>query len=259
MNRKVVDAFIFYNELELLEFRLTELYEVIDHFIIVESTKTFVGNEKELFFDKNRFAKFIDKIVYIVVDDFSSNDPWENETRQRNAISEGVAMLDLAETDIIIISDVDEIPDPDRLLEIKFAKEIFEYYTFHLDFYYYNLTCKFVGYWGWVKAVTKRYYDANKCPQHIRNMSIDPTIIWEKGSVVEPGGWHLSYFGGIERIKNKIQNFSHQEFNTKEILDEIRIRNRIENRIDLFDREIFYENVPLDKNQYLPKNYIMLI
>ena len=54
---KIIDCFIFYNELDMLELRLNELYDVVDHFVLVESTKTFVRNDKELYFEnyKERF------------------------------------------------------------------------------------------------------------------------------------------------------------------------------------------------------------
>ena len=54
MDRKIIDCFIFYNEMKMLEFRLKELNDVVDFFVLVESTKTFTGNDKELFFEQNK-------------------------------------------------------------------------------------------------------------------------------------------------------------------------------------------------------------
>ena len=51
---KLIDGFVFYNELGLLKYRLDTLYEIVDNFILVESTKTFSGNSKELFYEKNK-------------------------------------------------------------------------------------------------------------------------------------------------------------------------------------------------------------
>ena len=58
--RKIVDSFIFSNELDMLEYRLELLYDKVDHFILVESNKTHTGEDKALFFTihKKRFQKF---------------------------------------------------------------------------------------------------------------------------------------------------------------------------------------------------------
>ena len=72
MTIKIIDCFIFYNELELLTYRINILNDVVDYFVIVESTHTFIGKEKKLYFDENKnlFEKFKKKIIYIIVDDF---------------------------------------------------------------------------------------------------------------------------------------------------------------------------------------------
>ena len=72
---KIIDCFIFYNELKMLLFRLSELNEYVDYFIIVESTFTFTGNKKDLFFKNNAsmFESFKEKIIHIIVDDMPNN------------------------------------------------------------------------------------------------------------------------------------------------------------------------------------------
>ena len=71
MTFKLIDCFIFYNELQLLLFRLEELYEIVDYFVLVESTVTFTGNAKPLYFEQHKelFHKYIDKIIHIVEED----------------------------------------------------------------------------------------------------------------------------------------------------------------------------------------------
>jgi beta-1,4-mannosyl-glycoprotein beta-1,4-N-acetylglucosaminyltransferase len=92
---KIIDCFTFYNELDLLTYRINLLYNIVDYFIIVESTHTHVGKEKILYFNENKhlFDKFTDKIIHIIVDDFpykypnvniDNNDAWCNEEYQRN-------------------------------------------------------------------------------------------------------------------------------------------------------------------------------
>ena len=72
---KIIDCFIFYNELDLLTYRLNLLNNIVDYFIIVESTHTFVGKEKKLFFDENKhlFENFNNKIIFLTI--IMSNKP----------------------------------------------------------------------------------------------------------------------------------------------------------------------------------------
>ena len=103
---RIIDCFTFYNELDLLKYRLDLLNDVVDSFVIVESTHTFVGKEKRLFFNENKHLIDNEKIIHIIVDDFPYKHPevrnnadiWENENFQRNAIQRGIDLLkDLSE------------------------------------------------------------------------------------------------------------------------------------------------------------------
>ena len=120
---KVIDCFIFYNELDMLEFRLNELNDVVDYFVLVECIKTHTNNDKELYFEnnKNRFSKFLDKIIHIIVKDNipQTNSAWDREKYQRFCIDEGIKKLNLNNEDIIIIADLDEIPDTKTVLNLK--------------------------------------------------------------------------------------------------------------------------------------------
>jgi beta-1,4-mannosyl-glycoprotein beta-1,4-N-acetylglucosaminyltransferase len=127
--KKIYDCFIFYNELELLKLRLSELYDHVDHFVLCEATVTFQGKPKPLYFDlhKAEFEPFADKIIHVIVDDAEpaketpqdaqtqDYDPviWNREHFQRNALRRGLTSA--AEDDIIIISDCDEIIRPDTV------------------------------------------------------------------------------------------------------------------------------------------------
>ena len=102
---KLIDGFVFYNELGLLKYRLDTLYEIVDNFILVESTKTFSGNSKELFYEKNKhlYEKYQDKIIHIIVDDMpTTNNAWDREAHQRSCISRG--FQNLQDKDLILIS-----------------------------------------------------------------------------------------------------------------------------------------------------------
>ena len=132
---KIIDCFGFYNEFDLLKYRINLLKDVVDYVVIVESTHTFVGNEKVLYFDefKKEFPSYnTTRIIHIIVDDFPHKAPdielspdynsqqWINERFQRNCISRGLDQIsDLENEDIIIVTDLDEIPDPRTLQKIK--------------------------------------------------------------------------------------------------------------------------------------------
>lgn len=251
---KLIDCFIFYNELDLLKYRFNLLNHVVDYFVIVESTHTFTGKTKKLFFNdhKHLFKKFNDKIIHIIVKDFpfkntlTPKNVWKNEIFQRNAIARGINDLHLNMEDMIIISDIDEIPDPTTLFYIKYStiKNIF---SLQMDFYYYNLNTKIVSPWMLCKILSyKKYKELNKTCNDIRKM---------KCNIIKPGGWHLSYFGNFDFIKNKIQNFSHQELNTKKNTNVTNIEKKIKNFEDLFDRKMKMQQIHINNNTYLPPLY----
>ena len=213
--------------MDMLHLHLEELYDVVDKFVLVESTTTFVGNPKELFFEKHRdrYSKYLDKIVHVVVDDTPKmNNPWNAERFQRDAIDRGLSQIDLNDHDIIIIGDVDEIPDVDtlsRLHEEGLARPM----SLEMDFYYYNFKCRNVDKWYHGKVVPFKVYKQYPQPDNIRRSKCD---------TVEKGGWHLSYFGTPEFISNKLTNFSHQEYNNPTYNDTEIIKKRVEEGGDLF-------------------------
>src|SRR5277367_3065030 len=89
---KIYDCFLFFNELELLEIRLNEMYEYVDYFVLVESTESFVGKPKPLYYaqNKERFNQFNDKIIHVIVSDSFRGGYWEREYFQRNRIMDGL-------------------------------------------------------------------------------------------------------------------------------------------------------------------------
>ena len=261
MSKKLIDCFIFYNEIDLLTYRLNILNSIVDYFIIVESTHTFSGKEKTLFFNENKnlFKIFQDKIIHIIIDDMpykypdiniNNNEQWKNEHYQRNCILKGLKKINLDNDDIIIISDIDEIPDPNTLYKIKNDEIKVEINKLEMDFYYYNLNTKFETKWYLSKILSyKKYKDLNISFENIRQY-ICP--------IIQNGGWHLSYFGDSLFIKNKIETFSHQELNNSNFTDIQKIEERVKNFKDLYDR--YYENfsikkIAINENNYLPFEY----
>ena len=118
--RMVYDCIPFFNELDILNLRLHVLDPYVDKFIIEEATVTFSGEPKELCFEKNKemFREFLPKIEYIVVDNSPVNTTTHLRDKfQKNALEKGLA--DAGENDMILLSDVDEIPNPRVLQELK--------------------------------------------------------------------------------------------------------------------------------------------
>lgn len=260
---KIIDGFIFYNELDLLSYRLKILNDVVDYFVIVESTHTFVGKEKPLFYrdnqDQERFAEYRHKIIHIIVDDMPYIHPninigagqqWKNEEWQRNAISTGFAKIkDLDPTDILIITDLDEIPDPRSLALVKTGEIPVDISILHMDLYYYNLHVRYTEKWYWPKILSyKRFVESNTTCSMMRGIT--------RCAIIAKGGWHLSYFGDYEFMKNKTENFSHQEFNRTEFTDISKIEERVKKGVDLYGRAFLsYDNIPIRDNTYLPIDY----
>jgi beta-1,4-mannosyl-glycoprotein beta-1,4-N-acetylglucosaminyltransferase len=263
---KIIDCFTFYNEINLLTYRLNALNDVVDYFILVEANQTHIGNFKPLFYNENKhlFEKFNKKIIHIIVDlpfnndkiNITNGEQWTNEKIQRNNISQGIDILknrgELNDNDYIIIADVDEIPDPDTLLQIKNNIINNEINVLEQDFYYYNLTSKRNEYWYHSKIISyKKYKDLGKSCDDIRFLN---------GIIVKKGGWHLSYFGDAAFIKNKLENFAHQEYNFNTFTDIDKITKKINEGLDLFNRDETnksngIQKISINDNLYLPPVY----
>ena len=162
--------------------------------------------------NKHLFEKYQDKIIHIIDNELLSGvNAWINENHQRNSIDKGISQLTLEDNDKILVSDVDEIPDPTQLIKIKNENMDFDKYKLEMDLYYYNITCRCLEKWIKPEIISYKFYrDTYNCtPERCRNHDFD--------KVLSPGGWHLSYFGDYDYIRNKIEQQAHQEYNFEEI------------------------------------------
>lgn len=256
---KIIDCFIFYNEYNLLLMRLTELYDIVDQFIIVEATSTHSGKEKELNFKNNLhlYEKFLNKVTYIIVNDMpNTENAWDNEYYQRACIDKGIKKLNLINDDIIIITDCDEIPNKNTLKLIKENKiQISNEYIYGLDmdFYYYNFTCKQDIQWTKGKLLRYQKYNNSLIDNEKRLLE---NIRSSHNKLIKNGGWHLSFFGNTEIIINKIKNFAHQEHNTDACISDI--ENNVSNNKCIFDKRKL-KNINIKDNNNLPENYKIMI
>jgi len=271
--KKVVDCFTFFNEMDLLKYRLAVLDDVVDVFVLVEAAHTFTGNKKDLNFGMNRhlFKPFLHKIIHVPVYDmpfkqpdinFAKGEQWENEYFQRNCIDRGLDQLktQLGPNDIIIIGDVDEIPDPRMIADIKspapsssMCSQPLNNVSVEMDLYYYNLMHRLDVAWPCCKMVAYNHYISNK-------MSCQSIRAAPATSAIKNAGWHLSYFGDATFISNKINNFSHQELNNPVFSSVVSIQNCICNGTDVFARKnIAIRRVNPCDNPFLPPRHEELL
>jgi beta-1,4-mannosyl-glycoprotein beta-1,4-N-acetylglucosaminyltransferase len=268
---KIVDAFPFYNELNMLKYRLTVLDDVVDYFILVEATRTFVGEPKSLFYKENAhlFEAFKHKIIHHVVDLPHPNvrdDPektWENDWFQRNMIQEPLETLGLVGTDVLHISDLDEIINPEILREVRTGERVIDRtYKLEIESYYYNLNTRQMI--DWCTPVL-----ASKASYHADRVRLNRTICGLRNEffafpVLEKAGWHLSFFGDAQFIRNKLQQYAHQEHNTPENTDPNVINRRIAEYKEPFIRppgesHIALYRIEIKDNPRLPPRYDTLL
>jgi beta-1,4-mannosyl-glycoprotein beta-1,4-N-acetylglucosaminyltransferase len=214
---------MFFNELDVLELRLNELNEYVDYFVIIESQKTHSGIDKDLHYQNNtdRFKSFEDKIIYVVIEDLPDKLPlhitdidlnWYRENFQRNQIKTALMQLDLSDRDIVLISDVDEIPDLSNL-NLNQIVPSDDFITCEQRWFNWSFDWEFENKFWPGTQITKWSYLNKTTPQNIRNQRYDVTKIISDGLC----GWHLSWFGENDKIFSKLNSFAHQEI---EIVDE---------------------------------------
>ena len=263
---KLIDCFMYFDEDLILDVRLNTLYDKVDRFVIVEATLDHAGNKKKFNFDFNKFKKFEKKIKYIVVDDlpkevkrFKKN--WSSahvrDQFQRNALERGYA--DCSDEDLIMISDLDEIPRPEKIkeFEIKNKYACFIHKNFLSKINLLNIT---EPQWGGTKICKKKNI---KSPQWLRQIGIKKRPFWKFykpkiPQLIKDGGWHFSYIKSPIGISKKISSFAHQEFNKQEYTDIQKIEEKMRNNKDIFDRDFEYKKINLDNTfpKYILENKV---
>ena len=245
---------MYFDEDLVLDIRLNTLKDKVDKFIIAEATKNHAGEDKKLNFKIENFSKFRNKIRYIVIDDLplsvkSPKKDWhENHARdqfQRNAIERGYKEFD--DEDLIMISDIDEIPNPKKIEEFKIKNKFacFLQKNFQSKINLLNITD---GDWPGTKICQKKYL---KSPQWLRNIKTKKKSFWKifkkNIQVINNGGWHFSFLKNPESIKKKIMSYSHQEYNKEEFTNVNLIKEKISLGQDLFQRKISYKKIDIDE------------
>ncbi|MFM9939514.1 MAG: hypothetical protein ACKVP7_08470 [Hyphomicrobiaceae bacterium] len=253
------DGFTFFNELDILELRLKELSAVVDRFVIVEATRTFAYEPKPLHFadNKARFAEFLPKIMHVVVDDLPADgDAWDREAFQRNAVARGFTAA--APDDVVMISDVDEIPYPEHIASLTPANVAGHIWFIECDYYTYKLNLKIENKWVGlcaVRALQKKHMPGLQDLRAFRarqsrslpfavNQAINVAKnVFRVGRplthrLIEHGGWHFTFMNTPEKIQYKIKSYAHQERNTPEFNNLANIQRMIEDGRSICGRNL---------------------
>lgn len=201
----IYDCFTYYNEMELLELRLRTLSGVVDFFVLVEADRTFSGRKREFHFAANceKFAAFAPQIIYIQVTDMPEvKNDWNLQHFQRNCILRGLSGC--APDDLVLVSDVDEIPHPDAirtLLTHPEGRRLLQKHpvAFDLRAYFYYVNCARDRLMPGTVAIL---YKKLTQPELMRT-------IRDRAPRIGDAGWHFSYMGGPERILQKIEFLGH--------------------------------------------------
>ena len=230
---------MYFDEEVVLDVRLNALNNYVDYFVVVESKFTHRGDKRDLKFNHEKFKKFENKIIYLVYDEESSEveeiKPEYNEADksghyilnaayrengQRNYIYEGLSKAD--DNDLILISDVDEIPNLSTI-DIKNIKQKIILFKQDMFYYKFNLTIPHFK-WTGTKACRKKDLIG---PQWLRNVK-DRKYQWFRFDtffsntkytsikIIDDGGWHFSNIKNATQIELKLKSYlHHREFDLK--------------------------------------------
>jgi len=255
----IIDCFPFFNELDLLDIRLKLLDDIVDKVILIESTRTFTLTKKRLFYNenKNRYSKYKNKITHIIVDDspallnkFFVHKPksifWLLKNKksiflnahdidfyQKNQVSKGLENCD--ENDILILSDLDEIPNPSIFKDLENLKKGRN--ALELDLYCYFLNGKVFDKESktnikWIgPSITKfKYFRSFHDERHGARNSFknNKKLQFKK---IQNAGWHFTYLGGLKSLNLKIKSTAHTELNTRSINTQSNLKNLIDSGV----------------------------
>jgi beta-1,4-mannosyl-glycoprotein beta-1,4-N-acetylglucosaminyltransferase len=254
---KIYDCFNFFNELDILEIRLNELYDIVDYFVIVESSVTHSGENKPFYFDENkdRFSKFLDKIINFKIintpNDFINLTPTDdnelikineyiiNQTNRFNRYSqpdygrdffqkESVrrALINCEDNDLILISDADEIPNQQILKNIKNLDLENTIYSLNQTMYCYYLN--YLKQNDWYGTKMGLYKNMKK--YSFNEIRGDESL----STKINNGGWHFSFQGGLKMVTKKLLSYSARDMVNPYVLSSI--EKNMENGIDPFFR-----------------------
>ena len=273
---KIFDCFMYFDEDLILDLRLNTLNKFIDYFVIVESIYNHKGEKRKLKFNINKFKKFNKKIIYLIhnqipseIKQIKKNDSEHEkntkyifnaifrENSQRNYILKGLRKA--KDNDIILISDVDEIPN---LKKVNFKTLKDKLIFFKQEMFYYKFNLKLPNYnWIGTKSCKKKYL---KNPQWLRNIKdrkypfyrLDTFFSDKKftnADIIKNGGWHFTNIKTAEQIRYKLKSYlHHREFEVNPVTKK-QIEKLIKSRIAIYDLKLDKRSQKIGQGSKLQK------
>ncbi len=257
---------MYFDEDLILDIRLNTLNKFVDYFVIVESTHTHSGQKNKLKFDIKKYEDFKDKIIYLIYENIPKEivnlktiinkkhkeynkimNALYRENSHRNYILEG--LKNAGDEDIVMISDIDEIPNLEEKTFSNIKKKIL---MFQQDMFYYKFNLKLPN-TKWVGTKACKFKDF-KNPQWLRNVKdrkyefyrLDTLFSKTKYQSIEvkkDGGWHFTNIKTAEEIKHKLSSYLHHNEFEKSSLD-------IEDIQDIISNQKTIYNLKADKRVY---------
>ena len=275
---KIYDCFQFFDEEMLLDLRLNIMNEYVDKFVITEATYMHNGKSKKLNFDINKYSKFKDKIIYIVVDEqppdifkIEEKDNNIKDTRGQKLVLNGYkrdnyqrqmaskALKNIDTEDWIIINDIDEIPDL-RNLNFNQIKNKFIIFKQNMFYYKFNLLYPNVPWYG-SKACKKLNFLS---PQWLRDIKYKKYPLWRFDTLfskkkyrdiyhVNEGGWHFTNIKTAADIEKKLLNYTHHyEFEQSGLKTEDLKKKILEKKI-IYDHDVDQKKSKWNSEKMLKK------
>ena len=258
---KIYDCFMYFDEEVVADVRLHTLNEFVDYFVIVESKFTHKGEPRKLKFDHKKFEKFKEKIIYIIdekvypqTQEIQTEDSEAEksikqivnatyrENGQRNLLHTG--LKEANDEDLILISDVDEIP---KLTGLNFKNINEKIILFKQDMFYYKFNLWLPNLiWTGTKACRKKNLIN---PQWLRNIKdrkysffrIDTLFSSTKFNsikIINDGGWHFTNIKTPKEIELKFRSYlHHREFDLNP-LSANQIGEIIKNKKAIYDLKV---------------------
>lgn len=227
--RRVYDAVLFSNELEILNLRWRELYPYITQFVLLESNSTFTGRPKPLVFKGNREKfRFVDsRLTYGTIGGrfIKGENPFIEEAYQRVALDHLLKIAGITDDDLLIMSDVDEIPSAHTINLLRWCDDVPS--ILHLQLKNYLYSFEFLADDNSWRASVHRYQSGKTRYAHYR----------QSDNLLADAGWHCSFcFRRISDFIFKMKAYSHNDrVRFSHYLNPKRIQDVICKGADLFD------------------------
>ena len=248
---KIIDCITFFDNNFMFELRYNILKDYVDYFVVCEAKYNHKGLKKSKeFIWKNNFDKKKIKYFFLEKPFPKNNNPWKNQAIQREFLLECTNFAD--ENDYIFFSDPDEIPDPKLLINFNLKKKygIFFQACFNYKF---NLFNPYETPWEGTRVAKKKNLNSiDFMRQKVKAKNLKYKFYrFDKEKNIEifqNAGWHFNNLMSPEDISLKLKTFAHSEFSDEKFSSVKIIKDKINRKVDLFNRGHTYKIVELNKN-----------